>query len=79
MEIGFAYGILGDSLADQAKEMGLEFDKSYMDSFQKRCDAINTLLFAGLLTDRVNYSLTQKLHKQVIKHIAKKNNLTLIK
>ena len=67
IEIGFRYGVLYDSLEEQAFEQGyiLE-DASVYESLRA---GINMLKFHGISTDRQTDMMFKKLHKQVVKSL----------
>lgn len=73
--IGISYGVLAPEIADQLDGQGLKYDPKKMKTFEKQRDAINTLSFGFILSDSAIDKAFTKLNKNVIKHVAKENNM----
>lgn len=73
VKIGF--GGLVEPLEKQLKEQGLKFDKVEVDEYQECNDAIFTLHLSDILTYSEVEKARQKLYKQILAHIKKKNKL----
>lgn len=67
-KIELRYGVMFDKLEKQANEQGYTLEDK-ADAFQKRRDAIATLMFGDILTDSQIDKAYQKLHKQVLKSL----------
>lgn len=70
--VGISYGVLSDPLRKQLDKQGLKYDKKIISKFEKQREAVNVLRF-GILTDSMLDTILQKLHKQIIAHVAKEN------
>jgi len=64
--IGFSYGVLSETLEQQANEQGYTLKNSEL--YEKLKEALNLLKF-HLTTDSENDKLFQKLHKKVVKDL----------
>lgn len=73
--IGISYGVLAPEITDQLDGQGLKYDIKKMNTFEKQRDAINTLSFGFILSDSAIDKAFIKLNKNVIKHVAKENNM----
>ncbi len=79
-QLGIAFGVLADSIAKQLKKQGFKFDAKKDDTFEKEREAITRLRFGShLLTDSEVDRITNKLYKEIVKHVAKENQLTIKK
>lgn len=65
-KIGFSYGVLCDSLQEQAHKQGFELKES--EKFEEIRKAINMCGFYVATDSQVN-SMLKKLHNQVIKNL----------
>lgn len=78
--IGIHFGALADPISKQLDDQGFKYAKERVDIFQMELDAITRLRFGShLLTDSIADKLYQKLHKTIVNHVAKNNNLQIIK
>ena len=64
-KVGFSYGVLYESLEEQANKQGYTLGKD-ADTFEKIRKAINMCMF-HVATDSQVSTMTKKLHKKVIK------------
>ena len=64
-KVGFSYGVLYDSLEQQANKQGYTLGED-ADTFEKIRKAINMCMF-HVATDSQVSTMTKKLHKKVIK------------
>jgi len=64
-KVGFSYGVLYDSLEEQANKQGYTLSKD-ADTFEKIRKAINMCMF-HVATDSQVSTMTKKLHKKIIK------------
>lgn len=67
IEIGFKYGVLYDSLENQAFEYGYILENANV--YESLRAGINMLKFHGILTDNQTNMMFKKLHKQVVKSL----------
>lgn len=75
--VGIRYGCMAPKLSVQIRAQKMKFDKEEVAYFQKQVDALNLLRFADVLPDSAFDKAFGKLHKNVMKHIAKENKLKL--
>jgi hypothetical protein len=74
-QVRIGFGGLVEPLAKQLKEQQLNFDKDEVEEYQQCNDAIFTLHLSDILTYSEIEKARQKLYKQILTHIKKKNNL----
>lgn len=65
--VGFSYGVLYDTLEEQANKQGYTL-KDKADILEKIREAINICMF-HVATDSQTSIMTKKLHKKVIKNL----------
>lgn len=78
-QIGFHFGALSDSIAEQIKKHGFKSNAKDVLRFDAQADAIVTLSMGGILTDSAKDKCLSKLHANIVKHICKENGLKPVK
>jgi len=63
--VGFSYGVMGDSLEEQANKQGYTLGKE-AEKFEKIRESINMCMF-HVATESQTSAMTKKLHNKVIK------------
>lgn len=66
--IGFQYGILSDSLEEQANSQGYTLEDQ-ADSLEKYCTEIHDLWIGDILTDSQKDKAIERLHKKVLNSV----------
>ena len=72
MNIGFRYGALGSTLAEQANSQGYVLDNA--ETFEKSRKAITWLGFQDILTNSQIDKAYQRLHKNVVENLRLKGD-----
>lgn len=78
-EIGFHFGALSDSIAEQIKKQGFKSNAKEVLRFDAQANAIITLSLGGILTDSAKDKCLAKLHANIVKHICKENGMKPLK
>lgn len=67
-QIGFSYGVLFDSLEEQANKLGYTLGNQ-ADKFEKLRESLNMVKFHNLFTDSQIDNAFKKLHSKVVKSL----------
>lgn len=75
--VGLSFGVMSDSISKQLRSQKLKFSKDKVSQFEKQIDAVHRLRFGDILTDGMTEKIFTRLHRKIMAHIAKENEMKI--